>query len=69
MERRYRPGTHDGMICTGETYKSVVKLTFAKGASLDDLSRASSTPASTGTPGVRSTFTSRTHSMRWPSWP
>lgn len=27
---------HDGMICTGETYKSVVKLTFAKGASLDD---------------------------------
>jgi hypothetical protein len=27
---------HDGLICTGETYKSVVKLTFAKGASLDD---------------------------------
>jgi hypothetical protein len=27
---------HAGMICTGETYKSVVKLTFAKGASLDD---------------------------------
>jgi len=27
---------HDGMICTGETYKSVVKLTFANGASLDD---------------------------------
>lgn len=27
---------HDGMICTGETYKSVVKLTFAKGASLQD---------------------------------
>ena len=26
----------DGMICTGETYKKVVKLTFAKGASLDD---------------------------------
>ena len=26
----------DGMICTGETYKSVVKLTFAKGASLKD---------------------------------
>jgi len=26
----------DGMICTGETYKQVVKLTFAKGASLDD---------------------------------
>jgi hypothetical protein len=28
--------SHEGMICTGETYKSVVKLTFAKGASLDD---------------------------------
>ena len=27
---------HDGIICTGETYKSVVKLTFAKGASLSD---------------------------------
>ena len=26
----------DGMICTGETYKAVVKMTFAKGASLDD---------------------------------
>ena len=35
-----RPGTpvwsHDGIICTGESYKSVVKLTFAKGASLRD---------------------------------
>jgi hypothetical protein len=34
------PGTpvfsHAGILCTGETYKSVVKLTFAKGASLDD---------------------------------
>jgi hypothetical protein len=28
--------SHDGIICTGETYKSVVKLTFAKGASLED---------------------------------
>ena len=27
---------HDGMICTGETYKNAVKLTFAKGAALDD---------------------------------
>jgi hypothetical protein len=27
---------HDGMICTGETYKSIVKVTFAKGASLED---------------------------------
>jgi hypothetical protein len=35
-----KPGTpvweHDGIICTGETYTSVVKLTFAKGASLKD---------------------------------
>ena len=34
------PGTpvwsHDGMICTGESYKDVVKLTFSKGASLED---------------------------------
>ncbi len=27
---------HDGMVCTGETYKNAVKMTFAKGASLDD---------------------------------
>lgn len=37
------PGTpvwsHDGIICTGESYKSVVKLTFAKGASLKDPAR------------------------------
>jgi len=35
-----KPGTpvwsHDGIICTGESYKSIVKLTFAKGASLKD---------------------------------
>lgn len=31
--------SHDGIICTGETYKSVVKTTFAKGAALDDPSR------------------------------
>ena len=30
---------HDGLVCTGETYKAVVKMTFAKGASLDDPSR------------------------------
>jgi hypothetical protein len=28
--------SHDGLICTGETYKNAVKLTFAKGAALDD---------------------------------
>ena len=37
------PGTpvwsHDGIICTGESYKAVVKLTFAKGASLEDPAR------------------------------
>jgi hypothetical protein len=31
--------SHDGIICTGETYKSVVKLTFAKGAALKDPAR------------------------------
>jgi len=31
--------SNDGMICTGETYKSVVKVTFAKGASLKDPSK------------------------------
>jgi hypothetical protein len=38
--KQTNPGTptwsHDGIICTGESYKSVVKLTFAKGASLED---------------------------------
>ena len=38
-----KPGTpiwsHDGIICTGESYKKVVKLTFAKGASLKDPAR------------------------------
>ena len=31
--------SHDGIVCTGETYKSVVKMTFSKGASLEDPSR------------------------------
>jgi hypothetical protein len=31
--------SHDGLICTGETYKNVVKMTFAKGATLKDPSR------------------------------
>jgi hypothetical protein len=38
-----KPGTpvwsHDGIICTGESYKSVLKLTFARGASLEDPAR------------------------------
>jgi hypothetical protein len=41
--KQTKPGTpvwsHDGIICTGESYKSVVKLTFAKGASLKDPAR------------------------------
>ncbi len=31
--------SHDGLICTGETYKSIVKMTFAKGAALEDPAR------------------------------
>jgi hypothetical protein len=31
--------SHDGIVCTGESYKNVVKLTFAKGASLEDPAR------------------------------
>jgi hypothetical protein len=31
--------SHDGIVCTGETYKNVVKMTFAKGASLQDAAR------------------------------
>jgi hypothetical protein len=41
--KRTNPGTpvwsHDGIVCTGESYKSVVKLTFMKGASLNDPSK------------------------------
>ena len=40
---------HDGIICTGETYKAVVKLTFAKGAALDDPSRPLQLELSTAT--------------------
>jgi hypothetical protein len=41
--RATSPGTpvfsHDGIVCTGETYKNIVKVTFAKGAQLKDPSR------------------------------
>jgi len=43
--KRTNPGTpvwsHDGIICTGESYKSAVKLTFFKGASLEDPAKLS----------------------------
>lgn len=55
--------SHAGIVCTGETYKSVVKMTFAKGAALKD-PRASSTPASRATHGVRSTSARATRSTR-----
>jgi hypothetical protein len=34
--------SHDGIICTGETYRNVVKMTFAKGASLVTLNKSKS---------------------------
>ena len=55
-----RPGTpvwsHDGIICTGESYTSVVKLTFARGASLKDPARLFNSSLE-GTSGARSTST------------
>ena len=41
--------SHDGIICTGETYKDYVKLTFAKGASLDDPSHIFNASLTAGT--------------------
>jgi hypothetical protein len=55
--------SHAGIICTGETYKNVVKMTFAKGASLEDL-QASSTPALKATPGVPSISMRATRLMK-----
>ena len=54
---------HDGIICTGETYKSVVKLTFAKGAALEDPSGLfnSSLEGNVGAPSIS---TRATRSMR-----
>ena len=49
--------SHGGILTTGETYKSVVKLTFAKGAALDD-------PAGCSTPAWRETSAERSTSMR-----
>ena len=54
---------HAGIVCTGETYKSVVKMTFAKGASLDDPSGLfnSSLEGSTAAPSMS---TRATRSMK-----
>jgi len=57
--------SHGGIVCTGETYKNIVKMTFAKGAALKDL-QAYSTPASTGMSGAPSTSTKATRSMKRP---
>ena len=63
------PGTpvfsHGGIVCTGETYKNVVKMTFAKGAALKD-PPVYSTPASRGMSGAPSTSMKATRSMRRP---
>jgi hypothetical protein len=55
--------SHAGIICSGEAYKSVVKTTFFKGASLADPQR-SSTPASKATPGAPSISTRTRRSMK-----
>jgi hypothetical protein len=58
MVKPTNPGTptwsHDGIICTGETYKSVVKLTFAKGTSLKDAAKLFNSSLE-GTQGAQST--------------
>lgn len=41
--------SHNGMVCTGETYKQVVKLTFARGASLPDPARLFNAGLESGT--------------------
>ena len=63
------PGTpvwsHGGIVCTGETYKNVVKLTFAKGAALKDPSGLFNSSLE-GMSGAPSTSTKATRSMRRP---
>ncbi len=57
--------SHDGIVCTGETYKSAVKMTFARGAELKDPA-ASSTRVSTATSDAPSTSTRATRSTNGP---
>src|SRR5690606_35774058 len=61
--------SHDGIICTGETYKDVVKPTFTRGAA-STIRRACSMRASTATHGglsicAKATRSTRKHSRRW----
>ena len=55
--------SHDGIICTGESYKAVVKLTFVKGASLEDPAGLFNSSLD-GTPAARSTSTRARRSTR-----
>ncbi len=59
--------SHDGIICTGETYKSAVKTTFAKGAALAGSLQSFSTPASKARCAAPSIFPKAARSMRKPS--
>ncbi len=56
--------SHDGIVCTGETYKSVVKMTFAKGASLKDPSGLFNSSLEGNTRAAPSTSTRARRSMR-----
>ena len=55
--------SHNGIVCTGETYKNAVKMTFAKGASLKDPSGLFNSSLE-GNPGAPSTSTRATRSTR-----
>jgi hypothetical protein len=59
--------SHDGLICTGESYKSVVKLTFAKGAQLKDPRKLFNSSPLKETPGGPSISAKARRSMRLPS--
>lgn len=59
--------SHDGLICAGETYKSVVKLTFAKGASLKDPSGLFNASPEGNARRARSIYMRVMKSMRTPS--
>ena len=61
--------SHHGPICTGETYKSVVKLTFFKGASLEGPFGTVQLEPRKATPGARSTSTRTMRSTRRRSRP